>query len=78
MAPETSAHIQAVVDHRADLYSLGCMLRNPSRPPSIHRQHPGKIAREHAQTVPEPLTKIHRSSLLYQRYRDEASSEKSR
>ncbi len=59
MAPETSAHISAVVDHRSDLYSLGCVLYEvlAGHPPFTASTRE-KIAREHAQTQPEPLTKI--------------------
>ena len=38
MAPETSKYITAPVDHRADLYSLGCVLYEVlSKPPSLQQ-----------------------------------------
>lgn len=59
MAPETTVHIDAAVDHRSDLYSLGCVLYEvlAGHPPFTASTRE-RIAREHAHTQPEPLTKI--------------------
>lgn len=59
MAPENNKYIQAVVDHRADLYSLGCVLYEilAGRPPFSGNTR-DKLAREHAHAAPEPLISI--------------------
>ncbi|MFW7377647.1 MAG: protein kinase domain-containing protein [Oligoflexus sp.] len=59
MAPENNKYIEATVDHRADLYSLGCVLYEilAGRPPFAGNSRE-KLAREHAYTSPEPLTTI--------------------
>ena len=59
MAPETSGFLEAVVDHRSDLYALGCVLYEvlAGHPPFAASSRE-KLAREHAQTTPEPLSQI--------------------
>lgn len=59
MAPENSKYLDAPNDHRADLYSLGCMLYEvlAGRPPFLGNTRE-KLARDHAQALPEPLTQI--------------------
>lgn len=59
MAPENSKFLDAPIDHRVDLYSLGCVLYEvlAGRPPFTGNTRE-KLAREHAQAAPEPLTLI--------------------
>ncbi len=59
MAPETSQYLDAPVDHRVDLYSLGCVLYEvlAGRPPFVGSTRE-KLARDHAYAPPEPLTAI--------------------
>ncbi|NRA64027.1 MAG: protein kinase [Pseudobacteriovorax sp.] len=59
MAPETSGYTTAAVDHRSDLYALGCVLyESLAGHPPFTANTREKLAREHAQTLPEPLTQI--------------------
>ncbi len=59
MAPENSKFLDAPIDHRVDLYSLGCMLYEvlAGKPPfgGATRE---KLAREHAFATPDSLTAI--------------------
>mgnify|MGYP003687739389 CR=1 FL=1 len=59
MAPETSEHLNAPVDHRSDLYALGCVLYEAlaGKPPFSGGSR-DKLAREHAYNKPEPLMVI--------------------
>lgn len=59
MAPENSKYLDAPIDHRLDLYSLGCMLYEvlAGKPP-FNGATRDKLAREHAHATPESLTMI--------------------
>ncbi len=59
MAPENSKYLDAPIDHRADLYSLGCMLYEvlAGRPPFLGNTRE-KLARDHAHAAPESLTAL--------------------
>ncbi len=59
MAPETSKFLDAPIDHRVDLYSLGCVLYEvlAGKPPFSGATR-DKLAREHAHAQPESLTSI--------------------
>lgn len=59
MAPELTPYLNATVDHRVDLYSLGCVLYEilaGKTPFSADSRE--KLMRHHVNTVPEPLTAI--------------------
>lgn len=59
MAPEQTPFIDAPIDHRVDLYSLGCVLYEilAGRVPFI-ADTKEKLMRHHVNTMPEPLTAI--------------------
>ncbi|SMF21253.1 serine/threonine-protein kinase [Pseudobacteriovorax antillogorgiicola] len=59
MAPETSEYLDAPVDHRSDLYALGCVVYEilAGRPPFAAGSK-DKLAREHAYTKPEPISTL--------------------
>jgi serine/threonine protein kinase len=59
MAPENSKFLDAPIDHRVDLYSLGCMLYEvlAGKPP-FGGSTREKLAREHAMATAESLTTI--------------------
>ena len=57
MAPETSKYITAPVDHRADLYSLGCVLYEvlTGKPPFTSASR-SKLIKDHAFSEVEPIS----------------------
>ncbi|MGE0174310.1 MAG: protein kinase [Oligoflexales bacterium] len=59
MAPEQTTLMEAPIDHRVDLYSLGCVLYEilAGRPPFSGNSRE-KLMRQHVQEAPEPLTSI--------------------
>jgi serine/threonine protein kinase len=59
MAPEQTQLMDAPIDHRVDLYSLGCVLYEilAGRPPFTSNSRE-KLMRQHVSEKPEPLTNI--------------------
>ena len=59
MAPEQTHLLDATVDHRVDLYSLGCVLYEilAGRPPFAASTRE-KLERQHVYSAPEPLTNL--------------------
>ena len=59
MAPEQTALMQAPVDHRVDLYSLGCVLYEllAGKPPFTANTR-DKLEKQHVFAEPEPLTNL--------------------
>ena len=57
MAPETSKYLTAPVDHRADLYSLGCVLYEvlTGKPPFTASSR-SKLIKDHAFSEVEPIS----------------------
>lgn len=59
MAPEQTAYLKAKVDHRVDLYSLGCVLYEvlTGRPPFTANSRE-KLQKQHAFTPPESIKNL--------------------